>query len=78
MADRKQNPTQENITLFLSGSEFDPQAVVVRLSSPPGGPMVDFSELVHPGGDFDGIPYAELKRMGPGRHEVPAARFPRK
>jgi hypothetical protein len=39
--------------------------------------MVDFSENVRPGGNFDGIPYAELKAMGPGRHEVPAARFRR-
>jgi hypothetical protein len=61
-------------TLFLSAGPGG--AVTVRLPSGFGeGDAVDFSRVVRPGGDFEGIPYAELKAMGPGRHEVPASRF---
>jgi hypothetical protein len=68
----------ETVVLFLGNSEVTPGAVGVQMPSPPGpGPLVDFYEEVRPGGNFRGIPYAELKLMGPGRHEVPSSRFRR-
>lgn len=65
----------DSVTIFIQAVP-DVETLVVRLPCPPGpGPKVDFSREIDPGGDFDGIPYEELRAMGPGRHDVPAARF---
>ncbi len=30
----------------------------------------DMSQVVRPGGDFGGIPFADLQKLGPGEHDL--------
>ena len=45
---------EEPITVFL---QLDAETAYVQLSSPPGSPLVDFSEQVRSGGQFAGWSY---------------------
>lgn len=44
--------------------------LLVRLPPPPGPLRVDYAERVRPGERWQGLTYAYLRDLGPGRHLV--------